>query len=457
MSKDKNAGKEHVSIVIAGHVDSGKSTTTGRLIYDLGGIPEREMVKLREEAKIHGKESFEFAFFMDRQEEERRRGITIVCTVKQFYTATKYYTIIDAPGHKDFIKNMISGASQADVGLLLVPADGNFETAISKDNGQSRQHALILNLLGVKQLIVGINKMDSCKYSKEKFEEARNEVRNILVRVGWPKKFVETSVPIIPYSGYQGENLTKTTDKMPWWKGCEVVTRAQKKITVTTISDCLEIYVEIPKRPTDKPLRVPINGCFNIKGTGDILTGRCEQGLFKPGQEVIFIPTHTESNPCTGKVFSIEMHHKKCEQAGPGDNVGMNIKGLDKNNMPRVGDIMIAKNDSSIRAAKRFTAQVQILQHPGELKVGYTPIGCVRTAKAAIRLTKINWKVGKETGNQKLENPPFLKANESAEVVFEPQQPFVVENNKDCDPLSRLLVLEGNGAVMLGKVTNVEF
>lgn len=457
MSKDKHAGKEHVSIVISGHVDSGKSTTTGRLIYDLGGIPEREMVKLREEAKIHGKESFEFAFFMDRQEEERRRGITIVCTVKQFYTDTKFYTIIDAPGHKDFIKNMISGASQADVGLLLVPADGGFETAISKDNGQSRQHALILNLLGVKQLIVGINKMDSCKFSQEKFEEARNEIKNILARVGWPKKFVETSVPIIPYSGYHGENLTKNTDKMPWWKGVKVLTKGGKEVECVTIVDTLEKYVEIPKRPVDKPVRCPLNGCFNIKGTGDILTGRVEQGTFKPGIEVVFIPTHTESNPCSGKVFSIEMHHKKVESAGPGDNVGMNIKGLDKNNMPRVGDIMILKSDTTIKACKRFTAQVQILQHPGELKVGYTPIGCVRTAKAALRLSKINWKSGKETGNQKLENPPFLKANESAEVVFEPQQPFVVETYKNCDPLSRLLVLEGNGAVMLGKVTAVEF
>jgi len=251
--------------------------------------------------------------------------------------------------------------------------------------------------------------------------------------------------------------LTKVTDKMPWWKGVEVTTKGGKNVTCVTIVDTLELYVEIPKRPTDKPVRVPLNGCFNIKGTGDILTGRCEQGVFKPGIEVVFIPTHTDSNPCIGKVFSIEMHHKKVEQAGPGDNVGMNIKGLDKNNMPRVGDIMILKSDTSIKACKRFTAQVQVLQHPGELKVGYTPIGCVRTSKAPLRLSKINWKSGKETGNQKLENPPFLKANESAEVQFEPQQPFVVETFQNCDPLSRLLVLEGNGAVMLGKITGVEF
>jgi len=415
------------------------------------------MQKLRDEAKLHGKESFEFAFFMDTQEEERRRGITIKCTTKEFFTATKHYTIIDAPGHKDFLKNMVSGASQADVAVVLVPADGGFATAVSKENGQSRQHALILKQLGIDQLIVGINKMDTNKWSQEKYEEVKNETKNFLGKVGWGKKFIEESVPIIPYSGYQGENLTKVTDKMPWWKGQEVKTKSGKSVTVTTMADCLELYVEVPKRETEKPLRVPISGVFNKKGTGDILTGRCEQGTLKPSTEVVFLPTHTEANNCSGKVFSIEMHHKVVTSAGPGDNVGMNIKGLDKNNMPHVGDIMVLKSDTSIKPCKRFTAQVQVLTHPGELKPGYTPIGLVRTAKSPIRMTKINWRKGKETGNEKKENEPFLKANDMGEVVFEPQQPFVVQTFKDCPPLSRLLVLEGNGAVMLGKVVSIEY
>ena len=449
--------KKHISIVISGHVDSGKSTTTGRLIYDLGGIPERDMVKLKEEAKQHGKESFEFAFYMDTQEEERRRGITIKCTTKEFFTDTKHFTIIDAPGHKDFLKNMVSGASQADVAVVLVPADGGFATSVSKENGQSRQHALILFQLGIKQLIVGINKMDSCKYSKEKYEEVKNEVVNFLGKVGWSKKFIANSCPIIPYSGYQGENLTKKTDKMPWWKGQTVTTRSGKQVLVETISDALEYYVEIPKRQTDKPMRVPISGVFNKKGTGDILTGRVEQGICTPGSEVVFLPTHTSANKCIGKIFSIEMHHKSVEKAEPGDNVGMNIKGLDKSNMPHVGDIMILKSDETLRSCKSFTCQVQVLSHPGELKVGYTPIGLIRTAKAPIKLTKINWRKGKETGGEKKNDEPHLKANDMAEIVFEPQQPFVVQTYKECDPLARLLVLEGNSAVMLGKVTKVEY
>lgn len=453
----EDKSKQHLSVVVSGHIDSGKSSSVGRLIYDLGGIPEREMQKLKDEAKFHGKESFEFAYFMDTQQEERARGITIKCTTKQFFTATKNFTVIDSPGHLDFLKNMVSGAATADLGLLLVPADGGFAVSISKENGQSRKHALILKQLGLDQLIIGINKMDSCKYSKERFEEIRDEVKSFLVKVGWSKKFVEESVPIIPYSGYYGENLTKTTDKMPWWTGVDVKTKSGKTAHVTTIVDCLELYAEVPKREPEKSLVVPISGVFNKKGTGDILTGRIEQGTVKPGTEVIFIPTHTDNNPCGGKVFSIEMHHKTVPLAIHGDNVGMNIKGLDKSNMPRVGDIMVLKSDPAVRPCKSFTAQVQVLSHPGELKPGYTPVGLVRTAKAPIKLEKIIWRKGKETGGVKKEGEPHLKTNDMAEVVFTPQLPLVVQSYKECMPLARLLVLEGNGPIMLGKVVSVEY
>ena len=224
-------GKEHLSIVICGHVDSGKSTTTGRLLFELGGIPERELEKLRAEADALGKSSFAFAFYMDRQKEERERGVTISCTTKEFFTDKWHYTIIDAPGHRDFIKNMISGAAQADVALLMVPADGNFTVAIQKGNhkagevqGQTRQHARLLNLLGVKQLICGINKMDCdmAGYKQERYEEIRNEMKNMLIKVGWKKDYVEKCVPVLPISGWNGDNLLSKSAKMPWWNGVDV-------------------------------------------------------------------------------------------------------------------------------------------------------------------------------------------------------------------------------------------
>merc|ERR1711988_562151 len=224
-------GKTHLSIVVCGHVDAGKSTTTGRLIFELGGISEREMAKLKEEAERLGKGSFAFAFYMDRQKDERERGVTIACTTKEFFTESKHYTVIDAPGHRDFIKNMITGASQADVALLMVPADGNFTAAIARGNhkagevmGQTRQHALLVNLLGVKQLIVGINKMDCdvAKYSKERYDEVKGEAERMLLRVGWKKAFVASSVPFIPMSGWKGDNLITKSANMGWWSGCDV-------------------------------------------------------------------------------------------------------------------------------------------------------------------------------------------------------------------------------------------
>merc|ERR1712216_315001 len=441
-------GKEHLSIVICGHVDSGKSTTTGRLLFELGGIPERELEKLRAEADALGKSSFAFAFYMDRQKEERERGVTISCTTKEFFTDKWHYTIIDAPGHRDFIKNMISGAAQADVALLMVPADGNFTTAIQKGDakageiqGQTRQHARILNLLGVKQLVIGVNKMDSdvAKYSEERYNEIRDEMRSMLIRAGW-----------------MGDNLLEKSTNMGWWAGQKIkVDSTGEEMLITTVKQCLNDMAQPPKRETDKPMRCPISGIYKIKGVGDVLAGRVEQGLVNPGEDVIFMPTHTTGTPCEGKVFTVEMHHKRVDAAKPGDNVGMNIKGLDKNNMPRSGDVMVYKKDGTLKGTKSFSCQIQTLDNiPGELKCGYSPIGFVRCGRAACRMTEISWKMGKETGGQKLESPPHLKANEVAQANFEPMTPLVCDTFKNCEGLSRIAFLDGNTVMMLGKVVS---
>jgi len=461
-------GKTHLSIVICGHVDSGKSTTTGHLIFELGGISERELEKLKQEAETLGKASFAFAFYMDRQKEERERGVTISCTTKEFFTELWHYTIIDAPGHRDFIKNMISGAAQADVALLLVPADGNFTTAIQKGNhkagevqGQTRQHARLINLLGVKQLIVGINKMDCdvAKYSEARYTEIADEMKLMLSKVGWKKDFIEKNVPFIPFSGWVGDNLIKESDKMGWYKGKVVNTSNAKfpdgKCKVVTLLDALNDMVSAPERDTSRPMRVPISSIYKIKGVGDVLAGRIEQGEVEVNKEVIFLPTHTTGVPCEGKVFTIEMHHKNVKKGGPGDNVGMNIKGLKANNMPHCGDVMIYKTDTTLKHVKDFTAQVQTLDIPGELKVGYSPIGFVRCGRSACKISALDFKKGKETGGQMLQNPNSLKSNEMAQVVFEPIQPFIVDSFKNCEGLSRIAFLDGHTACMLGKIVKV--
>jgi elongation factor 1-alpha len=296
---------------------------------------------------------------------------------------------------------------------------------------------------------------DVAGYKESRYTEIKDEMTHMLIKSGWKKSFVMESVPFMPISGWMGDNLITKSTNMDWWKGADVKVDGET-IHLDTLKQALELMVKVPERDTTKPMRTPISGVFKIKGVGDVITGRVEQGTVKPDDQVVFLPTHTAANPCAGKIFTVEMHHKSVEAAHPGDNVGLNVKGLPKGNMPRVGDVMILKSDTSISQAKNFSAQVQIMNHPGELKVGYTPIAFVRTGRSACRMTAINWKIGKSTGGAKAESPATLKSNEVAEIVMEPQQPFVVDTFKACEGLGRIAIMEGNSVVMLGKVTKVE-
>jgi elongation factor 1-alpha len=452
-----NENKQHISLVVCGHVDAGKSTTTGHLIFKLGGISEREMQKLQAEADQQGKSSFAFAYYMDKDKAERERGVTINCTTKEFYTDSYHYTIVDAPGHRDYVKNMITGAGCADVALLLVPAEsGGFETAVARGDhktgevqGQTRQHARLLGLLGIEKLIVGVNKMDSCDWSEQRFNEIREEMTKMITQAGFKPK----QVAFIPYSGFKGENLVERTDKMPWYKGFEVNISKTEKASGYTLYDALEKVARPPVRKPDAEVRIPINGIYKIKGVGDVITGRVEQGTINAGDVCRVVPRKLENL----KVFSIEMHHKTWPNAKPGDNVGMNMKGLDKNNMPKVGDVITLQKEPMCLPVESFVAQVAVQEHPGQLKPGFSPCIHVRTAKSACKMTKINWKISKKTGDQKIENPEFLERAEQAEIEFEPKQAIYLESFDKCEGLGRIAVMDSNNLVMLGKVMSVKY
>jgi|TARA_B110000444_G_scaffold257124_1_gene294942 elongation factor 1-alpha len=449
--------KQHISLVVTGHIDAGKSTTTGHLIFKLGGINARDMAKLQEKADANGKSSFAFAYYMDTNKEERERGVTVNCNTKEFYTDSYHYSIVDAPGHRDYVKNMISGAGQADAALILIPAEkGGFEAAIAKGDratgeveGQTRQHARLLALLGIEKVIVGINKMDSCDWSQTRFDEIKKEMSAMLQQCGMkPKK-----IPFIPYSGFNGDNLTEPTDKMPWYDGWTANINPTTQIKGVTLLDALEKFVTPPNRIIDAPLRIPVSGVYNIKGVGAIITGRIEQGVAKVDDPLSFAP-----NNITGcKMFSMEMHHKKFTECLPGDNIGMSIKGLEKDNMPKAGDVIYKTTDGICKPVKKFTAMVSVQDHPGKLKPGFCPIIHVRTAKCSCKMTEINWKMGKKTGGTKLEKPESLERGENAEVVFEPSKPFFLEPYDKTPGLGRIAVMDSNSLVMLGKVLDVEY
>ena len=468
MSDTEAQTKPHLGLVIVGHVDAGKSTTTGHLLFELGGLSSRELDKLKEEAKRLGKDSFSYAFFMDKQKDERERGVTIACTTKEFFTDNYHYTIIDAPGHRDFIKNMISGASQADAALLMVPAHkGGFETSIQKGNhksgqvqGQTRQHAKLCFLLGIENLVVGINKMDRAEYSEDRYNEIKTEVSSMLKSIGYKIK----KIPFIPMSGLNGENLTKKSENMKWYKGYEVPIRKGVKVKGHTLVDALNNVIQVPKRPDNVPLRMPVSNILKIPSVGNIITGRIEQGNLKPGDIVRFVPRNV-----TGKVFSIEMHHRSVQLAKAGDNIGMSIKNLPKENMPQSGDIMVIDKDphetnEQPRGVKSFQAQIFIQDHPGKLYSasgsgtnGFTPSVHVRTSKAPCRLVNIHWKMGKKTGGVKVEDAKYLESGEQALVTMEPTKPFYLDKYDNCKGLGRIAGMDSNTLILLGKVVDVKY
>lgn len=443
-------GKEkiHINIVVIGHVDSGKSTTTGHLIYKCGGIDKRTIEKFEKEAQEMGKGSFKYAWVLDKLKQERERGITIDIALWKFETAKYYITIIDAPGHRDFIKNMITGTSQADCAVLIVAAGtGEFEAGISK-NGQTREHALLAFTLGVKQLIVGVNKMDSTEppFSGERFNEIVKEVSGYIKKVGYNPN----TVAFVPISGWHGDNMLEPSSNMPWYKGWEI-DRGEKgggKSSGKTLLEALDAIVP-PSRPTDKPLRLPLQDVYKIGGIGTVPVGRVETGVIKPGMVVTFAPSGI-----TTEVKSVEMHHESMTEALPGDNVGFNVKNVAVKDLRRgyvAGD---SKNDPP-KGVSDFTAQVIVLNHPGEIRNNYSPVLDCHTAHIACKFAEIKEKCDRRSGKTLEATPQFIKSGDAAIVRLEPTKPMCVEKFSEYPPLGRFAVRDMRVTVAVGVIKDV--
>jgi elongation factor 1-alpha len=426
--------KEHLNLVVIGHVDHGKSTMTGRLLYETGAVDERTFQQHKEEAEKLGRPSWAWAFALDRLKEERERGLTIDIAFFKFLTDKYYYTIIDAPGHKDFIKNMITGASQADVGLLVVSAKrGEFEAGVGP-GGQTKEHAYLAMTLGVPSLIIAINKCDdeTVKYSEDRYNEVKEEVEGFLKSIGYKTE----NIPFIPTSALDAANLKeKTPDFTPWYDG-------------PSLLEALDM-VELPPKPLKKPLRLPINDVYSIKGVGTVPVGRVETGVMKPGQEVTFMPPNK-----TGEVKSIEMHHEMLKQAIPGDNVGFNIRGIERKDLGR-GDVA-GPTDEPPTVAEEYTGQIMVIQHPTAITVGYTPVIHAHTAQVACRFDKILQKLDQRSGQVLEENPDFVKKGESMVATLVPLKPMCIETYKDFPQLGRFAVRDMGMTVAVGVVTKVK-
>ncbi|MBS3097802.1 translation elongation factor EF-1 subunit alpha [Candidatus Woesearchaeota archaeon] len=415
-------GKPHINLVFIGHVDHGKSTTVGRLLYDSGNIDEQAMRKLRERAKELGKSGFEFAFVMDNLKEEQERGLTIDLAHKKFETPKYYFTIIDAPGHRDFIKNMITGASQADAGVLVVDCSNGVQA-------QTKEHVFLARTLGVDQLIIAVNKMDMVNYDEAKFNKVKEEVSALLKTVGYDPN----QIHFIAEAALLGENVFKKSDKMPWYKG-------------GTLMETIDLIKE-PDKPTQLPLRLPIQDVYNITGIGVVPVGRVETGVMKVGDKIIVVPGR-EGKGVKGEVKTIEMHHEQLQEALPGDNVGFNLRGIEKKDITR-GDVL-GKVDNPPTVATEFTARVVILNHPTVVTVGYTPVFHIHTAQVACQITAIEKKLDPATGQTVQENPDFVKNGDAAIIKVKPVQPLVIEKTEEIPQMSRFAVRDSGATVAAG-------
>ena len=426
--------KTHINLVVIGHVDAGKSTTTGHLIYKCGGIDKRTIEKFEKEAAELGKASFKYAWVLDNLKAERERGITIDIALWKFESPKFYFTVIDAPGHRDFIKNMITGTSQADIAILVIDSSvGGFEAGISKD-GQTREHALLAFTLGVKQMIVACNKMDdvSVKYGEGRYKEIKAEVSTYLKKVGYkPMK-----IPFVPISGWMGDNMIDKSTNMPWYKGPYLLEALDN--------------ANPPKRPVDKPLRLPLQDVYKIGGIGTVPVGRVETGVIKPGMVCTFAPVQI-----TTEVKSVEMHHESLPEAVPGDNVGFNVKNVSVKDIRR-GNVCGDSKKDPPKGASTFFAQVIVMNHPGQISSGYSPVLDCHTAHVACKFKNIDQKMDRRSGKVLEENPKFVKTGDACMVTREPTKPLCGESFAEYPPLGRFAVRDMRQTVAVGVIKSVD-
>jgi elongation factor 1-alpha len=419
--------KPILNVAFIGHVDAGKSTTVGRLLLDGGAIDPQLIVRLRKEAEEKGKAGFEFAYVMDGLKEERERGVTIDVAHKKFPTAKYEVTIVDCPGHRDFIKNMITGASQADAAVLVV----NVDDAKSGIQPQTREHVFLSRTLGITQLAVAINKMDTVNFSEADYNEMKKMLGDQLLKmVG----FNPDNIDFIPVASLLGDNVFKKSENTPWYNG-------------PTLAQVIDGF-QPPEKPTTLPLRLPIQDVYSITGVGTVPVGRVETGIIKPGDKVVFEPAGA-----VGEIKTVEMHHEQLPSAEPGDNIGFNVRGVGKKDIKR-GDVLGHTTNPPTVAAD-FTAQIVVLQHPSVMTVGYTPVFHAHTAQIACTFMELQKKLNPATGEVLEENPDFLKAGDAAIVKLMPTKPLVMESVKEIPQLGRFAIRDMGMTVAAGMAIQV--
>ena len=414
--------KQNMNVVFVGHVDAGKSTIVGQMMFQSGVVPEQEMKKLREEAEKHGKVGFEFAYIMDKIKEERERGVTIDLAYKKIMTPKRQITVIDAPGHRDFVKNMITGASQADSAFLVIAAPAGVQP-------QTTEHLWLLRTMGVKNLCVAVNKMDAVEYKEDKFNEVKKGVGELLTQVGINAE----QTTFVACSGLKGDNIVEKSKNMDWYKG-------------PTVFEQFDLFDDVDL-PTNLPMRMPVQDVYEITGIGTVPVGKIETGVMKVGQKIKVLPGRT-GDGLDGEVKTIEMHHEQMPEAQAGDNVGINVRGIGKKDIAR-GDV-ICEAANPIPVVEEFIAQIAVINHQTVLAKGYTPVFHVHTAQVPCQFTELIAQIDPKSGEVIKENPDFLKNGDVAKVRIKPQGRLALETQKDNPFTSRFAIRDAGATVAAG-------
>ncbi|MBS3089290.1 translation elongation factor EF-1 subunit alpha [Candidatus Pacearchaeota archaeon] len=418
--------KPTLNVVFVGHVDHGKSTTIGRLMFDSGKVTPEEMEKLKAEAQKHGKAGFEFAFVMDNIKEERERGVTIDLSYQKLITNKYEVTIIDAPGHKDFVKNMITGASQADCAFLTLSAKDGVQP-------QTKEHVWLLRTMGVGQIAVNINKMDAVDYKEDVYNKVKTEVSAVLKMAGYKPD----GITFLAISGFKGDNVVKKSANMPWYKG-------------PTVLEQLDLFSP-PEKPIDLPLRMPLQDVYEITGIGTVPVGKIETGVMKIGQKIVILPGRSGKG-VEGEIRSVEMHHEQLPQAEAGDNVGVNIRGVGKKDVARGDVVCDAAKPATI--AEEFVAQVAVISHPTVIAKGYTPVFHVHTAQVPCQFIELIEKTSPD--GQTAKNPDFLKNGDVAKVRIKPMGNLVLETQATNPHMARFAIRDAGATVAAGVCIEVK-
>ena len=425
------ADKSHLNLIITGHIDNGKSTTMGHFLMDLGVVDERTIAAHAKESEETGKgDTFKYAWVMDNIKDERARGITIDLAFKKFETPKYFFTLIDAPGHRDFVKNMITGASEADCAVLVLSAkEGETDTAIAP-GGQAREHAFLLKTLGVAQIIVAVNKMDSADYKEDAYKAVVEKGRELVKQCGYKPD----NVPFIPVSGWKGDNLVKKSENLSWYSG-------------KTLLEAFDDFT-VPEKPIGKPLRLPVQDVYSITGVGTVPVGRVETGTMKANDKIIVMPSGA-----TGEIKSIETHHQEMQSAQAGDNIGFNLRGIEKKDIKR-GDVL-GTPDNPPTVAEEFKAQIIVIHHPTAMAPGYTPVMHCHTAQVAATITAFESKIDPATGGTSEENPKFLKVGDAAIVRIKPVRPTCIETFQEFPEMGRFALRDMGATIAAGVVKEI--